>query len=77
MADGTRRTRYPETLRLHAPKGINAALDVLAGRQQTTRSEVVRQVLMRECEVQGLNGASGMTSKPDLRRTADRLKERH
>jgi hypothetical protein len=45
---------YPEVLRLVAPRGTNAALDALAAKQHTTRSEVVRRVLYREVESNGL-----------------------
>jgi hypothetical protein len=47
MADSRPRdTRFPETVRLVAPAGMSAALDELAGRQHTTRSELVRQTLL-------------------------------
>jgi predicted transcriptional regulator len=54
MADCRRETRYPEVIRFIAPAGISRALDELAGRQHTTRSEVVRRVLVREVEAAGL-----------------------
>jgi predicted transcriptional regulator len=55
MADEQRReTRFPEVLRLVAPRGINAALDELAAKQHTTRSEVVRRALLREVEANGV-----------------------
>jgi hypothetical protein len=48
------KTMYPEVLRLVAPLGTNAALDALAAKQHTSRSEVVRRVLWREVERNGL-----------------------
>ena len=45
---------FPERLHLVAPRGISAALDELASRQHRTKSEIVRQVILRELEANGL-----------------------
>jgi hypothetical protein len=39
---------------VQAPSGLNRALDELAARQRTTRSELVRRVLIREAEAAGV-----------------------
>jgi predicted transcriptional regulator len=53
MADETA-LKFPERLSLQAPRGLGRALDELAGRQHSTRSEVVRRTLLREVEAAGL-----------------------
>jgi Ribbon-helix-helix protein, copG family len=39
---------FPGRLLVQTPIGLNKALDELAARQRTTRSELVRRALMRE-----------------------------
>ena len=46
--------RFPEVVHVQAPSGLNRALDELAARQRTTRSELVRRVLIREAEAAGV-----------------------
>jgi metal-responsive CopG/Arc/MetJ family transcriptional regulator len=46
---------FPERLFLQGPRGLNRALDELAARQRTTRSELVRRALMREVENAGVS----------------------
>jgi hypothetical protein len=46
---------FPERLYLQAPQGLSSALDKLAARQRTSRSELVRRALMREVEANGLS----------------------
>jgi predicted transcriptional regulator len=53
MAD-QHRSRFPAVLRLRLPEGVNEALDALANQRRQTRSEVVRQVLLRELEARGV-----------------------
>ena len=46
---------FPGRLLVQTPVGLNQALDELAAKQHTTRSEVVRRALMREVEVNGVS----------------------
>jgi hypothetical protein len=54
MRDGS----FPERLEVLGPRGLVRALAVLADRQHTTRSEVVRRALLREIEVNGVQLAT-------------------
>jgi hypothetical protein len=45
---------FPERLEVLVPRGLVHALAVLAGRQNTTRSEVARQALLRTLELNGV-----------------------
>ena len=55
MAEEQRHYHFPETLRMVAPRGTCAALDELADRRHIgSRSELMRQVLLREVEANGL-----------------------
>ncbi|MGC1180553.1 MAG: ribbon-helix-helix protein, CopG family [Methyloceanibacter sp.] len=45
---------FPERFNLKVPQGFSRALAELADKQHTTRSEVVRQALLREVEANGL-----------------------
>jgi metal-responsive CopG/Arc/MetJ family transcriptional regulator len=54
MAEATA-LKFPERLNLQAPRGLGRALDEIAAKQHSTRSEVVRRVLLRELEANGLH----------------------
>jgi hypothetical protein len=44
----TSRIKFPELLQLRLPRGTNAALDELANRLHRSKSELVRQAILRE-----------------------------
>jgi hypothetical protein len=46
--------RFPEVVYVQAPAGLNRALDQVAAKQHTTRSELVRRTLMREVATAGV-----------------------
>ncbi|HEY1243785.1 MAG TPA: hypothetical protein VGF29_03045 [Hyphomicrobiaceae bacterium] len=46
--------RLPETLRVKAPAGLHAALMVVAAARHQTAAELVRQVLLRHLEAEGV-----------------------
>jgi plasmid stability protein len=46
--------RLPETLRVKAPAGLHAALQVVAAAHHQTAAEMVRQVLLRHLEAEGV-----------------------
>jgi hypothetical protein len=46
--------RYPETIRVRAPLGLHAAIQVAAAKRHTSSAELVRQVLLRHLEEQGV-----------------------
>lgn len=54
MSERERPSRFQEILHQRVPAGFNAALQELAAQQHTTRSEVVRQALLREVRNAGL-----------------------
>jgi hypothetical protein len=45
---------FPEELRIKAPRGACAAIDLAAARKYTCRSEYVRQALLRCLEADGV-----------------------
>jgi hypothetical protein len=58
--------RLPETLRVKAPLGMHAALQVVAAVRHQTAAEMVRQVLLRHLEAEGvrLNADGTITTSP-------------
>lgn len=57
--------RFPERLRLRAPRGLSAALELAAERRHTSPSEYARQTLLKGLEADGLalrDGAVASTS---------------
>lgn len=58
-------TRYPEVLRLKGPKGMSWALDAVAARELTSRSELVRRWLRQELESRGLQLAEPARERTD------------
>jgi hypothetical protein len=46
--------RLPETLRVKAPAGMHAALQVVAATKHQTAAEMVRQVLLRHLDAEGV-----------------------
>jgi len=52
--DRTDERAFPERLHSRVPEGLGRALDAIAARQHTTKSEVVRRTLLRELEANGL-----------------------
>ena len=64
MQDRADELTFPERLGLRLPRGLGDALAEVAARQHTTRSEVIRQTLIREVE------AHGLTLEPELREVA-------
>lgn len=42
------KSKFPELLQLKLPRGANAALDELATKCHRTKSELVRQAILRE-----------------------------
>jgi len=63
-------SKFPELLQLKLPRGTNAALDELANKHQRTKSELVRQAILREVTSEGLNIDESLT--PDARATVSR-----
>ena len=51
--------RFPERLRLRAPRGLSAALDLAAGRHHQTPAEWARQTLLRGLEAEGVRLSDG------------------
>jgi predicted transcriptional regulator len=48
------KSRFPELLQLRLPRGTNTVLDELASREHRSKSEVVRQAILREVSSKGL-----------------------
>ena len=48
MSDTHAKSRFPELMQLRLPRGTNAALDELASKCHRTKSELVRQAILRE-----------------------------
>ena len=46
---------FPDTLRLRAPRGLPAAIEVAAKQRHTTAAEWMRQALLRGLEADGLH----------------------
>jgi hypothetical protein len=53
--------RFPELLQVAVPRGTLRALDRLATRVHSTRSEVARQPIMRQLEAAGVK----LVAEPD------------
>ncbi len=49
------RGRFPEVLRVKAPRGARAAIAAAAQIKKTTQSAYLRQVLLRSLEADGVN----------------------
>lgn len=47
-------TRFPDRLRLRAPRGLCAAIEVAAERRHTSSAEWARQALLRSLEAEGV-----------------------
>ena len=65
------RGRFPEDLRVKAPRGARAAIATAARRKHTTHSEYVRQALLRCLEADGVKlrrGTVEVTFFPDCSR---------
>ena len=54
------RGRFPEDLRVKAPRGAKAAIAAAAERRHTSHSEYVRQALLRSLEADGVKLRRGM-----------------
>ena len=51
--------RYPERLRVRAPRGFAAAIEVAARRRHTSPSELMRQAILRALEQEGVQLRDG------------------
>jgi hypothetical protein len=51
--------RFPDRMRLRAPKGLPAAIEIAARRHHTSPSEWARQTLIRGLEAEGLELVDG------------------
>jgi hypothetical protein len=54
MSDRIDERTFPERMHLLTPRGLGRALDTIAAKQHTTRSEVIRRTLLREVESNGV-----------------------
>jgi hypothetical protein len=54
------RGRFPEDLRVKAPRGAKAAIAAAADLKNTSHSEYVRQALLRSLEADGVKLRRGM-----------------
>jgi hypothetical protein len=54
------RGRFPEDLRVKAPRGAKAAIAAAAERKHTSHAEYVRQALLRSLEADGVKLRRGM-----------------
>ena len=54
MSDTHAKSRFPELIQLRLPRGINAALDELASKLHRSKSEIVRQAILREIASGGI-----------------------
>jgi hypothetical protein len=54
------RGRFPEDLRVKAPRGAKAAIAAAADLKNTSHSEYVRQALLRSLEADGVKLRCGM-----------------
>ena len=59
MSDTPAKSRFPELLQLRLPCGAKAALDELASKCHRTKSELVRQAILREVASVGLLKSRG------------------
>ena len=48
MSDTRAKSRFPELIQLRLLRGTNAALDELASKLHRSKSEIVRQAILRE-----------------------------
>jgi predicted transcriptional regulator len=48
VSDNPARSKFPEPLQLKLPRDTNAALDELASKLYRSKSEIVRQAILRE-----------------------------
>ena len=60
IADG--RGRFPEDLRVKAPRGAGNAIEIAASKCNTTKSEWIRQALLRGLEADGITIRRGMVA---------------
>jgi hypothetical protein len=58
IADG--RGRFPEDLRVKAPRGAGNAIEIAASKCNTTKSEWIRQALLKGLEADGITIRRGM-----------------
>ena len=58
IADG--RGRFPEDLRVKAPRGAGNAIEIAASKRNTTKAEWVRQAVLRGLEADGVKLRRGM-----------------
>ena len=58
IADG--RGRFPEDLRVKAPRGAGNAIEIAARKRNTTKAEWVRQAVLRGLEADGVKLRRGM-----------------
>jgi hypothetical protein len=59
------RGRFPEDLRVKAPRGVRAAIAAAAQLKHTSHSEYVRQALLRSLETDGVKLRRGMVEVTD------------
>ena len=57
--------RFPDRMRLRAPKGLPAAIEIAARRHHTSPSEWARQTLLRGLEAEGLRLEDGRVEVGD------------
>lgn len=64
-ADASAR-RFPETLRVRAPLGLRAAIQVAAAKRHTSPAELVRQALLGRLRAEGvrLDPDGTVTTRP-------------
>ncbi len=60
VADG--RGRFPEDLRVKAPRGAGNAIEIAASKCNTTKSEWIRQALLKGLEADGITLCRGMVA---------------
>ena len=54
VSDNPAKSKFPELMQLRLPRGTNAALDELASKLHRSKSEIVRQAILREIAPVGL-----------------------
>jgi hypothetical protein len=59
------RGRFPEDLRVKAPRGVRAAIAAAAQLKHTSHSEYVRQALLRSLEADGVKLRRGTVEVTD------------
>jgi hypothetical protein len=55
--------RFPDRMRLRAPRGLPAAIEIAARRHHTSPSEWARQTLLRGLEAEGLRLENGCVAE--------------